>query len=170
MVEAQIGDHISPEVAETNGVGGATHRMDPEEVAAASSKQCLGWEPERGKTFYGREGHLPSHLAKPPGQGGVQRGGGWGPRGWGILGPMLRLREAHGPQKLRQFGGGGRGPTGPTEISRNWRGTTNPMEGGGLGGGRWSRLRCNRFPSSADGHYTHTQMAPLLPSLSCPLA
>ena len=65
---------------------------EAEEVSAASPKQCLGGKPERGKTFYGREGHPPSHLVEPPQgkdtplrggelQGGDQRGGAGRPNG-----------------------------------------------------------------------------------------
>ena len=149
-----------------------------EEVPAASPKQRLGGKPERGKTFYGREGHPPSHLVEPPQgkdtplrggelQGGDQRGGGWGPEGWGTSGPMLRLREAHGPRNLHSFEGGGH--TGPTEAPRDGRGRTSPKEGKGLEGGRWSRsrFRDRRFPSSACSTTTTTTTTPSTLSLSC---
>ena len=100
---------------------------EAEEVPAASPKQCLGGQPERDKTIYGREGHPPSHLVEPPQgkdtplrggelQGGDQRGGGWGPGNWGSLGPTLNLRESPGPRNLHSFEGGGH--TGPTETPK----------------------------------------------------
>ena len=72
-----------------NQLGEGVASSEAEEVPAAYPKQCLGEEPEREETIYGREGHPPSHLVEPPQgedtplrggelQGGDQRGGSFG--------------------------------------------------------------------------------------------
>ena len=153
---------------------------EAQEVSAASPKQCLGGEPERGKTFYGREGHLPSHLVEPPQgkdtplrggelQGGDQRGGGWGPGGWGTSGPMLRLRKAHGPQNLHAFKGGGRG-RGLTEHQETEGDAQTRRKGRGLRGEDGVGYVIDASPSPARDRSTlHQQQMALLSQQVAPL-